>query len=342
VSILSSDHPSGQPLVRILSFSCILSVCGGVVLIGCHHAGSTVKKRFAESMNGAQDEPSKESNTSPNDERQLTLTSRLFATPISFDGDPQDRKITSLVVRANIPSDGDGRGTLELNQTILQFTEFGDAKAVGEHPADQISVQFKRSPIEDPKGQNRELYRIVIPDNLKCELYLVLAKSTSDKSRLVIANGNEAKNVITLMPDSAEEHLPSSANAPGPASQFDLTSDVALTERGLQTFRIQGELGGEGRFFLDPNFKSYSIFGDLESTTLLGWEPLRTAIERQDAEDPFGNGRVLYEIAAESPHKTRYFLVISPHDDRHRLVIRQGETVVFVLPMRNSDSPGEF
>jgi hypothetical protein len=297
---------------------------------GCNGIGSTSSERRAEGINDQKIEV-----TTPfSNERPVALASGLFATPISLDGDPQERKITSLTVTANISATGEGSGTLELNQRKLLFTDFGDAEAVGADQSDRISVHVMRKQTDDPKGQNHELYQLALPEKLACKLYLVLAKSTSDESRLVIANGDEAKNVITLLPVSAESRLP--VNKLDPPQQIDLTSDVVLTGNGLRSFRIQGDLGGEGRFYLDPNHHTYSIFGEVAWTTAMGWEPGKVAIKKQEAEDPSGKGRILYEIVTTSPRQTRYLLVISPSENEHRLVVRQGDAILFALPMRNS------
>jgi len=308
------------------------------VLATCHRADPTYGGDSAKS----DDQKSTEA-LRLDDEVTVRLTSRPFATPIYHRG----KEITSLEVSLLRPEGDSRHGVLQLNQTKLRFNNFGDAEPIGKHRSDRIPVRFQKCQIEDPKrGGSRELLKSVSSEQLYCTLYLVLATSPSDADRLVVVydagiESNASRSfhevsatyVIALKPVPANTQ-PSSVRESRKPGQIDLASDLVRTTIGLKQFRIRGEVGGKADFYLNPNDVSYTVFGDNGITTLLGWGPRKVMLERQKDEDPRGKGRDLYEIVAGSPRMTRYYLVIDDEPKGCRIVIRQGELVQFVLPMK--------
>ncbi len=272
----------------------------------------------------------------------LKLSSSFFATPISLH-QTRPASITSIKLAATLTS-GQGSGTLELNHTALKFDDFGDFEVFGAHKSESIPVQFigveptsdkflgDKVPADDPQ---RSLFKLILPEGF-FSLSLVPESALQD-CRLIVQRDGGVINIIPLGRESLAVGNPKTIDSKDTlptTDHIDLSSEYLLTEIGLKDFRIQGTLGSEAKFYLNPNHQGFNMWGEEGMSTLMGWQPRSVDLRLQNTLDPSGKGRKQFELVTNGPRQTRYFLIVSPSESRHRLVIRREETVIHLVPMR--------
>jgi hypothetical protein len=110
-------------------------------------------------------------------------------------------------------------------------------------------------------------------------------------------------------------------------------------DSGLQQVAIHATSNGTASVDLDPNYLGFSSTGEIVSSTLIGKEPIPAKLRRVDIPDPAEQGRRLFEIVAERGNlSARYYLVLSKSEaGEHRLLIRNGDDLQYVLPLHNPE-----
>jgi hypothetical protein len=317
------------------------------VALGLFYASLFANDDLGSAKVMAQDVPA----TIGQDMQELKLSSGFFATPISLH-QRRPGTITSFKLVANLAS-RKGSGVLELNQTALKFNDFGDFEVVGAHQSESIPVQFIQTetvrdeirgrviPTDDPQ---RSLVTLILPEGF-FNLSLVVPKSSLKDCHLIVSRDSSVINRIPLSHKSLSVGDPQKmdSNDSNPMTDsIDLSSEYVFTEIGFKEFRIQGVLGSQAKFYLNPNHQGFNAWGDEGMSTLLAWQPRSVDLQLKKTPDPQGKGRKQFELVTNGPRQTRYFLIHSPLEHGHRLVIKRDESVIHVVPMRASaGSPSE-
>lgn len=114
----------------------------------------------------------------------------------------------------------------------------------------------------------------------------------------------------------------------------------------IRVVTIAGTLGEKGRVVLDRNNCSLNEFGDPETCTLIGFNPIEVQFKRLDVKDATGKNRSVYRIVGDlKPDGAKYTLIVP--EERHgvyRLVVDvDGEKrrVVTLEPMPVRREEGE-
>jgi hypothetical protein len=278
------------------------------------------------------------------DGETLRLQTDGLATPFHLPGERRSQAITSVEIRGTLLADGDGRGTVTLDESPRIFNALGDTiegRAKGVEPR---SVVFRLLQREETGGKRR-LYEVAFSDGSfpHC-LRLVIGSATGGPHRLLIYAASPApekrpslERILELkgLPE-IKEALPA---APLGAAVNLTTLSPTHGESRLQRLAIQGTLSGPARLTLDPNHLMVNAYGDVVGSTLMGFTPHRATLKRVKAEDPSGKGRRLFEIVPDGPAlPARYFLVLGPTDSGpHRLLVHEGARLQQVLALHDPD-----
>ena len=80
----------------------------------------------------------------PDGKKRVQLRTEHLPTPLQLAGDKARRSITAIEIRGDLSDQGDGEGTLTLDESALIFNEFGDARVVKAKPGKSTPVTFGR------------------------------------------------------------------------------------------------------------------------------------------------------------------------------------------------------
>lgn len=283
---------------------------------------------------------------SQNTSEVLRLRTAGLPTPLVIAEDPRKRPITSLEIQGELRGEGDGRGTIALDESKLVFNEFGDATTVRAKAAGSSQVVFRQVK-QGEKSEKRRLYEIVFTDgSFPKRMYLVLSAGATGPHRLLIRASNGRIQNREMFPAHILnlQGLPD-INEPLPDTPlrypFDLTTLSSAHGRSdgrLRRLAVRGSPNDAVHLDLDPNYLFFDVFGEVESTTLVGYEPIKATLNRVDIPDPAKNGRLLFEVKMDATDKkTNYFLVLSPTESgAHRLLIKEGGVLRHVLPLHSA------
>ena len=110
-------------------------------------------------------------------------------------------------------------------------------------------------------------------------------------------------------------------------------------EPTLGYIQLGGVLGGKGTFTHDQNYVRFSPLTGRGSSTLMGFMLRPVKFQEVKITDPANAGRRLLKVNfADGSMKDRYSLVVCPEAaGPHRLIIRDGNNVTHVLPLRPYD-----
>jgi hypothetical protein len=278
-------------------------------------------------------------------------------TPLVIGGDPLKRRVTSLEIRGKLATGGSGKGTVTLDESALTFNDFGDAMKPKAQPAKPCQVVFMKVPLYEKNdayfvkikpGENRRLYEIVFDDgSFPKRMYLVLSAGTTGPHRLLIGGGDQPAPKGWFDPGHILDlhGLPEITAPVRDAPLGDnfylrtLSSAHGDAKSGLKYVTFQRTTKGPASLRLDPNGMGFNILGDPVYTTLIGMEPdsFPVTLKRIEIPDPTPQGRILLEVVVTKPYRLEsgYFLVLSPtRAGSHRLLIRNGDTLRHVLPLR--------
>lgn len=273
----------------------------------------------------------------------LDLRTDGLPSPVVILGDPLKRRVTSLEIRGKLGKDGNGKGTLIMNESPLTFNDFGDAGKTKSPPAKPCQVVFAKVRL-DEKNEHRRLFEIVFADGaLPKRMYLVFSTGTTGPHRLLIGGGSQPapKGCFNPAHSLDLQGLPK-ITAPMPDTPLGanfklstLSSAHGGGKKGLQQVTISGTTEGPVSLDLDPNYLSFNACGDVVMSTAIGYQPVSATLKRSGIPDPTQKGRLLFEIVTKGDGpKARYFLVLSPTlAGPHRLLIRNGAILRHVLPL---------
>ncbi|MCX6875518.1 MAG: hypothetical protein NTW21_17175 [Verrucomicrobia bacterium] len=273
----------------------------------------------------------------------IDLRTDGLPSPVVMSGDPLKRRVTSLEIRGKLGNDGNGKGTVIMNESPLTFNDFGDAGKTTSPPAKPCQVVFEQVKL-DGKNEHRRLFEIVFADGaLPQRMYLVLSTGATGPHRLLIRSGRQSATKGWFYPAHILDlqGLPK-IKAPMPdaprGANFKLSALSSAHvggNQGLQQVTISGTTDGPASLDLDPNFLSFNACGDVVMSTLIGYQPVPATLKRSGIPDPTQQGRLLFEIVTKGDGpKARYFLVLSPTlAGPHRLLIRNGATLRHVLSL---------
>lgn len=293
----------------------------------------------------------------------LRLRTDGLPTPLVIPGNPLERAVTSVEIRGELAGDGggDGEGTLTLDESTFTFNEFGDAAVAKPKVPEPGRVTFKRVK-QGEADEKRRLYEVVFADgSLRGRMFLVLSDGAAGPHRLLVrgTGGGDRGDKPGLIGEAAPpaqvldlyglpavtEPLPAGPLRP-PLTLLALSPAVPGragdgVNGGLRRVEIRGAPDGPAELDLDPNHLVFNAFGDVVGTTLIGYTPAKVTLKRLDVQDPAKSGRLLFDVVPDGGGKApaaRYQVVLSPTDaGPHRLLVRDGDRLRYVLPLDDPD-----
>lgn len=281
-------------------------------------------------------------------------------------------------------------GTIIFDERKINVDDFGDASVKGGPKVVRHAARFERLKSEDPTGENRQLFRVHLQEKLlQARLHLVISPKRISPHRLLIGNEDlseaaqqapvavvgrpgprefrfahvlplneprtdRADSVKPWTPDSLQFFTERFTNVTRTAEQSppDRLPKGTAARQGPRPESIQlgGTLNGKGYLSTNPNFVSYTVFGDVGMSTMVGFGSTPIRLEERKVSDSKGGGRRIFDLISDNSASAdgfrsptipsgQYSLVLSP-DQRgpHFLLIRQEGRVVHVLPLAD---PGE-
>jgi hypothetical protein len=278
-------------------------------------------------------------------------------------GDPVKRAVTSFEIHGELPPDGDGQGSITLDESGLSFNEFGDATKVDVKTALPIPVVYRRirleKPMESPNssrsrppqlrlqpGEERRLYELVFADgSLPRQLQLVINGATGGPHRLLISRSPippQAGSRDTLATIMELHGRPVVQDPLGDAplrSPLHLATLYWAPPGRLCRLTVRGIPDGPATLELDRNHLGFDVFGDVMRSTLVDYGSVKATLKRFETPDPAGKGRQLFEVMPiDRKLEERYFVVVSPTErGPHRLLIRQGEALRQLLALHDPE-----
>ncbi len=283
-----------------------------------------------------------------------------FAIPYSIPGNLQERRVTSIEIKVEFHADRQGSGTITFDESQLRFTDFGDPVVVGEEKTSSSAIVLKQITIDNPPGESRRVYELAFPDGaFQRRLYLVISPLPAFPHRLLISldgappvvegafgspGGIPSLHLAQVLPleDVAGAEI---AAEPWARSSISLVSaDLRIVLERVQTrlvyFQLRGDLSGKGFLEYDRNARTFNVFGDATSSTLIGFFPRPLTFREIKQTDPAKRNRRLFELVPDKgggfghEPEGRYFLVLSPTAaGPDRLIIRDDDDVHRILPL---------
>ena len=309
------------------------------------------------------DSPFVHSQARPTDKPEsVHFRAGYFATPIRLENDPVEREVTAIEVSSESLGSQGGEGIFCVDQSTIEFDDFGDVtvKQVSRHEYEVTFVPLAAEDFPDERRDrvyDRRLYKIGFHDGIWVQCFILnLSNNGTALPRLVQRDPNGPggvrfmSRVFTLVNLRSEE-----PKAGEPLDhRLSLQTGSLELEPGKPTGGIilHGALGGDGKFCHNDNHVTYRDFGDGGGITLRGIRWPKTKMVERDLEDPLRQGRRLYDLKLlgrtsffdnallDSPG-TKVSVVVSPlAAGYHRLIIKQGEKFVHVLPLINDRRAG--
>jgi len=80
----------------------------------------------------------------PDTKNVVQLRTDYLPTPLLLVGGNARGSIKAIEIRGDIPTQGDGKGTVTFDESELVFNEFGDARVVKPKPGEPMHVMFRR------------------------------------------------------------------------------------------------------------------------------------------------------------------------------------------------------
>jgi hypothetical protein len=249
---------------------------------------------------------------------ELDLRSDYFATPVTVPSALLKRPVTSFQLRVRFSEDGGGTGSITLDDSPVEFNEFGVATRLRAKRSQSRPVTLKRIEMDDISGKKRQLYELVFADgSLKRRLLLVRSLWTAHHHRLLIRSGEEIPSRISDVRKDHEGHaiikfaymLPmyDATRPPKPPLAEPLHPKIHLTsghfrsplpnraEMRTGSIHVSGTLGGKGNLEHDRNYVSFNAFGDGVGSTLMAFGRVPVTIRRiksPDADSPATHWRL--------------------------------------------------
>jgi hypothetical protein len=265
--------------------------------------------------------------------------------PLAIRDGTINRLITSIEIKGEISADGDGQGTVLLDDRPLMLNTFGDATPGGPRKQESRRVAFRRT--KDgvaPMGVDLRAFEIVFADgSLSRQLFLALAGDTAHPHRLLFFRPEDGpRPKVTAFPARSPMRLVDLHGLPAHKDAFSdrlLGTDIHFTtlyDSGGQPrqFLIRGTLNGPGQLELDPNSLMLDSFGHVQGSTMLGYRTIDVKLAPVEPADPAKKGRRLYHILPKSPIPERFSLVLMPGEvGPHRLLLHEKDAIVQVLTL---------
>jgi hypothetical protein len=191
----------------------------------------------------------------PDTKNVVQLHTDYLPTPLLLSGDKAQRSINAVEIRGDIPTQGDGKGTVTFDQSEIVFNEFGDGRIVKPKPGERMSVMFRRlveAETGRPKGRPRNktrVYNIEFADgSFAEELRLVLADHIAPHRLLVYKAGRPTELLQILNLTGQPEIKEAWPDAPrrGPIGLTTLSPMRPTPPAGLHTINLNGTPGSDG------------------------------------------------------------------------------------------------
>lgn len=292
----------------------------------------------------------------------LTQKTELKSDPLlprlRLTGDPDLAGISFVTIRPRDLSGAGGSGEIVLDRSRWNFNEFGDATSV-EDPRDK-TYPITLQPIgrDDPRGEGRLLFAVQFENEaFDNRMYLVLSPGPIFGDRLLVMGGENPQDLAEL----ASEEAPLDAIIPlhttGESSCLRSLTRVEPERFSTGEFRMSvserrgrvqlSTMADNASLSVDENYLTYGPFGDVASSTLIGYRWYGYEIQKQSTADPAGRGRSLLELVPRDtpddspewrqPWRRFQMVMSSVSDGTDRLLIRTNGILTHVLPLTDGE-----
>lgn len=263
------------------------------------------------------------------DKNMPALPAGEFATvhlpdPIELTEGDKTHKVSRVVVDF-------AKRRLTLERDELAFDDYGDATRTGGADPLVLDAKFDREGMDG---------RFEIAGKFDQKLRLVVMSQAPNTCRLIVLgkDGKTFERILELRrPDVADDEIGDVAQ-PDRFHFSTLGHGSGPRRQHLYGISVSGSLARGGHLSIDPNSYMFGPDGNVNGSTLLGWEPLQVTFKALGA-DPAKRGRRAFQVEtpATDAAKTEYVLVLGKTElSEHRLVIKTDSKTRQVLALRNT------
>lgn len=247
------------------------------------------------------------------------LTTEVVIPSLSLHGQKSNDSIQRATFRdIQLTAEG-GSCRAVFERGPVTFNDFGDGEFVQPPAVESQEVLLRVVPGVDRRGEGRRVYAVKFPEEkFLNRVYIVFSPGAVSPDYLLVVAGQEVPQVMRAPdsgktiafsgPDYAFTHIVP-LTSQGQPNRLTAVSRRAPSEGQAEnvampgnprrsTISIGGRKGAVGWLIDDQNLVSRTAFGDVQSSTLMGFEPMQFNLLEREVQDPTGRGRKVIDLVA--------------------------------------------